>query len=110
MWHIFNRNNPGDNTLVTMASCHLVARLNAAFHCNIDLHHFLYTRCQIISAGDLSLFLFKDGLNLFALLLELLSNQFNLLIHILVAHANFKPLLTTKILKIGLRYLISRLD
>src|ERR1700733_5960294 len=54
--HIFLRKNPGDDTLVTVASGHLVADRELALHRNVDLHHLDDAGSELVALrhlGDL---------------------------------------------------------
>ena len=45
--HILFRQNPGDDTLVTVTSGHLIAHVNLSFCRNVDTYHLVYTRRQL---------------------------------------------------------------
>ena len=90
--HILNRDNLGNYTLVPMASCHLVSRLNPALYCQINLHHLENARRQVITYGDLALFLFQTLVHFFALLGDLFSDFLQLEIELFFLEANIQPL------------------
>ena len=47
--HIFDWDNLGDNTFVTVTTGHLVTRLQAAFNRHVNLDHFLHTWRQLVT-------------------------------------------------------------
>ena len=50
--HVFYRHNYRDNTLVTMTTGHLVARLNATLDSEVNFNDLQYTRSQIITLSE----------------------------------------------------------
>ena len=62
--HIFLTHNAGNDTLVTMTTCHLIADRNLTFLCDVDTHQTVYARRQFIvvftgenlNVNDLTLF------------------------------------------------------
>src|SRR6185312_1474133 len=47
--HVLHRYDGGNHSLVTVAAGHLVARLHAALHREIDLHHLEHARGKIVA-------------------------------------------------------------
>ena len=48
-WHIFYRKNSGDNTLVSVTTCHLIADRDLSLLCDIDANYLINTRSQLIT-------------------------------------------------------------
>ena len=48
--HVFLGNDTGDDTLVSVATCHLVADRERALRGEVDLHHFKHARSEFITA------------------------------------------------------------
>ncbi len=51
--HLLFRHDPGNDALVAVASCHLVADRNLPLLCDVDLHKLDHTRRQFIRLEDL---------------------------------------------------------
>ena len=43
-WHIFYRQNTGNNTLVTVTTGHLITDRDLSLLCNVDTNSLIYTR------------------------------------------------------------------
>src|SRR3546814_3064525 len=57
--HVFDRHDLRDHALVAVTASHLVARLNAALHGQIDLDHLQHARRQLVTRLDLALLVFE---------------------------------------------------
>src|SRR5690606_23078839 len=51
--HVFNRNDPGHDTLVSVTAGHLIARLHLALHGDEDLNHLHHARKHLVATLDL---------------------------------------------------------
>ncbi len=47
--HIFHRENPGDNTLVSVTAGHLIADRNLSFLCNVNTHQLVYSGREFVA-------------------------------------------------------------
>ena len=100
--HVFDRDDRRDDTLVTVASCHLVARLHAALHGEINLDHLQHAWREVIARSDLRALLFEALFELFALQLQTFRRTLERSIALFVLQTNFEPLLARQIGEIGL--------
>ena len=50
-WHIFDRKDLGDNTLVTVATSKLVTILNLALLSNVNTNNLVYTSWKFVIFG-----------------------------------------------------------
>ncbi len=95
--HVFDWNDRRHDALVSMASRHLVARLNAALHGQVHLDHLQDARRQIVARGDLRALLFVALLELLALRLQTLRSTLDRCIALFVLQTNLEPLLAREI-------------
>ena len=51
--HVLDRHDRRDHALVAVAAGHLVARLHAALHREVDLDHLEHARGEVVARGDL---------------------------------------------------------
>jgi hypothetical protein len=89
--HVFDGDDLGDHTLVTVTTGHLVAGLQAALDGQVDLDHLLHARGQLIALGKLLLLGFECQVEVLAGLLERLANGFHLGSQTFVGHPDIKP-------------------
>ena len=78
MRHVFDWHDLRDHALVSVTAGHLVTRLHATTHGEVDLDHFEHARRQLVAGGDLSLLGIKALIKVGALILELLGSRFEL--------------------------------
>lgn len=64
--HVFHRHHVGDHTLVAVAACHLVARLDAALHRQEHLDHLQHARREVVALGDLAALVGKPCFEFFS--------------------------------------------
>ncbi len=98
--HIFLRYDHRYHALVAVAACHFVARLNATLDGQVNLDHFQHAGGQVVTLHELAaLFveLFVEGL---ALLVEVPSDFFELLVDVVGLHSDFEPELARQTIKI----------
>ena len=48
-WHILFRKDSGNNTLITMASCHLISNVNLSLGCNVASYQLVDSRRKFIA-------------------------------------------------------------
>ena len=89
--HIFNRFDRRDNTLVTMTSGHLVARLQMTLDRHINLNDLQYARGKIIALLKLALLVFIFLVKLLTPLDQLLLRPLDLLGQCFITNANLEP-------------------
>ena len=95
--HVFDRNDRRHDALVAVAAGHLVARLHAALHREIHLHHLEHARSEIVARGDLGALLLEALLELLALRLQALGRTLDGGVAVLVLQADFQPLLARQV-------------
>src|SRR6185437_14678829 len=98
--HVIDRNDRGNNTLVTVAAGHLVARLHAALHREVHLHHIQNAGGQIVARGDLRLLVVEALLERLTLQLQTLGGLLELCVGVFVLQTNLEPLLTGQLIEI----------
>jgi hypothetical protein len=59
VWHIFDRHDLGDNTLVTVTTRHLVTWLETTLNSQIHLDDLQHARRQIVTLGHLLTLFFE---------------------------------------------------
>ena len=91
--HVFHRHDGRDDALVAVSAGHLVARLHAALHGQVDLDHLEHARGQIVARGDLDALLFEALVESLLLRLDALGRRFQLGVGILLIDADLEPLL-----------------
>jgi hypothetical protein len=62
--HVLDRRDLGDHALVAVAAGHLVARLQAALHRDVHLHHLQHARGQLVALRQLLPLGFEHGVEL----------------------------------------------
>src|SRR5471032_1833885 len=97
VWHIFHRNNTGNHTLVTVAARHLVARLQATFHGQVHLDHFLHAWLQLVALRQLLALLFEGQIKLVTLLVDRFLDRFQRYCCIVVRRADVEPVVFVQI-------------
>ena len=70
MRHILDRSNARDDALVTVATGHLVARLQAALDGKVYLDHLEHARGQLVALGQLFALFLESEIELVTLLFE----------------------------------------
>ena len=95
--HVFDRDDRRDHTLVTVAAGHLVARLHAALHREVHLHHLEHARREIVAGRDLGALLVVTALEFLALQLQTLGAALESRIAFFVLQTDFQPLLARQI-------------
>ncbi len=93
-----------------MPAGHLVARLQAALHGQVDLDHLEHAGRQVVAGGDLVAFLVEAALELLALRTQPLGHLLELLVCLVVSQANLEPLFTIEFVEIALGDLAARLQ
>src|SRR5262249_53221839 len=88
------------NTLVTVASGHLVARLHAALHSEVHLHHLEHAGGEIVAGRDLGLLVVETLLERLALQLQALRGLLELRVGFLVLETDLEPLFTGQLIEI----------
>ena len=90
--HVLDRDDLGDHALVAVAAGHLVARLQAALDRDVDLHHLLHARGQLVALRELLLLLLEGAVELLAREVERLAQLLELGGGVLVRQADVEPL------------------
>ena len=92
--HVLDRNDLGDDALVAVAACHLVARLQAPLHRQVDLDHLLHAGRQLVALGQLLLLRLEREIELDALLREALHQLLELARGLLARQPDIEPAVT----------------
>src|SRR5690606_24480494 len=85
--HVFNRHDDGNDTLVTVAPCHLVARLDTTLDSQINLDDLQDSWCEVVALGQLALLVLETLVQFQAPLLELGFCTLQLLVELVLGHA-----------------------
>ena len=89
VWHIFDRVDLRDYTLVTVTTCHLITRLDPTFNRQINLNNLQHARCQIVALSDFTAFCFEFFLEFVFQFVVLLSQLLQLILFLFVGQAEF---------------------
>ncbi len=89
--HVLDRHHVGDHTLVAVAACHLVARLDAALHGQEHLDHLQHARGEVVTGGDLAALVGEATLEFLLVRLDLLLRALDGFRSVLVLHAQGEP-------------------
>ena len=100
--HVFKRRDLGDNTLVTVTTGHLVARLQLALHRHEDFDHLHHARRQFVAALELFDLVFETVLKTFFALLELLAQSLDVLHDLVVLDVDLRQLAGSQFVQNGL--------
>src|SRR5438477_92760 len=103
--HVLDRHDLRDHTLVPMAAGHLVARLQAPLHRDVDLHHLLHAGRKLVALRQFLLVRLESGVEPHPGLGETLLQALHLLRGVLVCEDDFGPVGSLDALQIGFRYL-----
>src|SRR5450830_363769 len=68
VWHVFDRNDARNHTLITVTTRHFVTWLQATFNSQVNLDHFLYACWQLIALCQLGTFFFESQIELMTFL------------------------------------------
>ena len=77
-WHVFDRVDLGDNTLVSVTSGHFVAWLQLTLHSEEDFHNLHHARRQVIALLNLVDFVVEAGIQFADRFVELLTQSVDL--------------------------------
>ncbi|MNC02411.1 hypothetical protein D3C75_497860 [compost metagenome] len=89
--HILDRVDLGDNTFVTVTTCHFITRLDLTFNSQIHFNNLQHAWCQIVALSDFAAFRFEFFLELVFQFVVLLSQLFQLILFLFVGQAEFQP-------------------
>ena len=92
MWHILDRNNPRDHTLVAVAASHFVAGLQLALHGHEDLDHLQHTWRKFVAALNFFDLGFEARLNSGSIRVQFLLEHFHLSYDVVALHHDLPPL------------------
>src|SRR5690606_21100893 len=81
-----------DHTLVTVATGHLVARLDATLDRQVDLDDLQYARCQVIALLQLALLVLELVVEQLTAVGKIGLGLFQLLVQRVLGHTQFEPL------------------
>jgi hypothetical protein len=98
--HVLDRDDLGDDALVAVAAGHLVAGLQAALHRDVDLHHLLHARGQLVALRELLLLLLEGLVELLAREVERLAQLLELGGGLLVLQADVEPVVAVGLLQV----------
>ncbi|ETC89470.1 hypothetical protein XHC_0993 [Xanthomonas hortorum pv. carotae str. M081] len=90
--HVLDRHDVGDHTLVAVAACHLVTRLDAALHCQEHLDHLQHARCEVVALGDLAALVGEACFEFLLVRLDLLLRALDGIGCVFVLHAQLEPI------------------
>src|SRR5690554_3860761 len=100
--HIFNRHNRGDNTLVTVTTGHLVARLNTTLDSQVHLDDLQHARGKVVALLQLAFLVIKASLVLLLAIFQTLLGFLQQLIKTFVFHAKLEPVRARQFSQVGL--------
>jgi hypothetical protein len=90
-WHVLDRHNCRNDTLVTVASGHLVTRLDTTLDSEVHLSDFQDTRCEVVALLELAFLVIKARFVFFLALFKTLLRLLEQLSEALVLHAKLEP-------------------
>src|SRR5690606_25479931 len=90
--HVFNRHNHRDHTLVTVATSHLVARLDATLDRQVNLDDLQHARRQVIALLQFALLVLELVVEQYAAVGNVRLSLFQLLVQRVFSHAQLEPL------------------
>ncbi|MNK72514.1 hypothetical protein D3C87_919930 [compost metagenome] len=99
--HVLDRHHVGDHTLVAVAACHLVARLDAALHRQEHLDHLQHARSEVVAGGDLAALVGEATLEFLLVRLDLLLRALDGFGGVLVLHAQHEPVSLLQAVQVG---------
>src|SRR5690606_16653567 len=100
MGHVFDRHDHRYHTLVTVATGHLVARLDATLDRQVHLDDLQYARCQVIALLQLALLVFGLVVAHLATIADVGLGLFQLLVQSILGHAQLEPLATLQTVEV----------
>ena len=100
--HVLDRHDLRHDALVAVAAGHLVARLQAALHRDVDLDHLLHARRQLVALRQLLLLLLEHRVELHAQLRERVLHRLELLRRLLAGEADLEPVVAVDALEVVL--------
>src|SRR6266568_2538165 len=101
--HVLDRHDLGDDALVSVPAGHLVARLQAPLHRDVDLHHLLHAGREFVALGQFLLFRLERRVEPHPGLGETFLQALQLLRGVLVRQADFEPVVALDALQVGFR-------
>src|SRR5216684_3685020 len=101
--HVLDRHDLGDDALVSVAAGHLVARLQAPLHCDVDLHHLLHAGRKLVALRQFLLLCLERRVEPHPGLGETFLQVLQLLSGVLVCQADFEPVVALDTLQVGFR-------
>ncbi len=93
-----------------MTTGHLVTGLDSTLDCQVNLDDLQHAWRQVIALGQLVLLVFETLIQINATFLELCLGTLKLLIHGLIGHAQFEPVIPGQAFQIVLGDLLTFLD
>jgi len=94
--HVFNRQNARNNTLVSMAACHLVTWLDFALNRDKNLDHFHDSRRHLVTTLDFFDLVHEATLKSILGFVVLLAQCFDLALELFILDGKLPPLGTRK--------------
>ena len=106
--HVLHRHDRRDHALVAVPAGHLVARLHAALHGEVDLDHLEHAGREIVAGRDLLLLLVEALVEQRLLRAQPLGGLLEGRVGLVGLHADLEPLLARQLVEIRLRDLRAR--
>src|SRR5207342_2816871 len=108
--HVLDRDDHRDDALVAVATGHLVARLDATLHGQVDLDHLQHARGEVIALGDLAALVLEATLELLFVRIDLLLRALDRFVGVVVLHAQLEPVGLLQAVEHQRRYAVALLQ